>query len=92
MKDKIISGSGCNSFRDVCDGTFEDCVAKGKEECMSDSLCTGISVSPTASGTVQHNGFIRCRANPTFYKATGANAFMKRKGCSEIATAILPSD
>ena len=42
--------SDAEAWRNICDGTWSDCVRKGKELCEEDSTCYGIQL---------HEGFVK---------------------------------
>ena len=43
------------NYKNICDGSVEDCIAKGKAKCSADDSCYGIMFN-------KNNGVIACRS------------------------------
>ena len=66
-----------NEYKNICNGSVADCVAKGKEKCWSDDNCFGITYPGTGTGRgAIWVGALGAQAPPKF-RATMPKLYLK---------------
>lgn len=67
------------SYQDICDGSQEDCVLKGKQKCFTDPECYGIMYDEEWS--VGNNGVAICKAKTLEKSPANWKTYLKQDKC-----------